>query len=565
MSIQSDDWEEVAQKQHETGELTPYMLAQLKKELTQAKKEATKEKKADRRDYDAARKRKKWAEKKTKKESLKAIQTIAAVAENKTALVADNEVFESLKEDYQDILATKQIGWQPFPGPQTHFLEADEFEVLFSGGRAPGKSDALMMDALRYCGYREFRGLVIRKAMKELRDLIKRAKELYPLCYPGTKWKEQEKLFVFPSGATVEFGYCDHEDDVDQYKGQEYSWLGIDELTEIAKEETYEKLIMSVRKRGAQFKTYVRATTNPNGPGKNWVKKRFVDKGPMNATISLESYIPRLDRTIKTTRKWIHGTVFDNPKIIAENPEYVAMLQTIDNQILRAQWLEGDWDSADGLAFDEFDRKVHVIEPFQLPDSWYRFRAADWGFKTKAACLWFAINPEGTIYVYREFIAGGQTPRGAMHAKDFGAALKAIEDSLGEKVRYGILDASAWARRGEDAPPPAEDMAGLTWRPSDRTKNSRLTGKLQVHKYLQKDADGIPGVYIFNTCTDLISCLTSLQADKDNPEDVDTDGDDHSYDAFRYGLMSRPKVYNNYNWSNQQSETPIVSNITFGY
>lgn len=498
-------------------------------------------------------------------EQVEILSAIEKVVDNKTAIL-DTKAHEEMKTYFPALIEDRKIGWEPFPGPQTQFLEADEFEVLFSGGRAPGKSDALMMDALRYCGHTGFRGLVIRKAMKELRDLIKRAKELYPLCYPGTKWKEQEKLFVFPTGATVEFGYCDHEDDVEQYKGQEYSWLGIDELTEIAKEETYERLIMSVRKKGGKFKTYVRATTNPNGAGKMWVKKRFVDKGPQNTTIVLETFIPQLNQHVKTTRKWIHGTVFDNPKIVAENPEYIAMLSNIDNEVLRKQWLEGDWDSADGLAFDEFDRRVHVIQPFQINDSWHKFRACDWGFKTKAVCLWFAIDPEGTIYVYREFTAGGLTPRGPMYAKDFGAAIKFIEDQAGERIRYGILDASAWSQRGEDAPAPAEDMAGISWRPSDRTKHSRITGKLQVHKYLQKDQEtGKPGIYIFNTCVDLISCISALPMDKNNQEDVDTDCDDHAYDAFRYGLMSRPKVYNNYNWASQQSEAPIITNMQFGF
>lgn len=491
-------------------------------------------------------------------ERKKVLQDIAKIADNQTNLISDKEIRAEIEEHYSDIIEDKLIGWSPFPGPQTQFLEADEFEVLFSGGRAPGKSDALMMDALRYCNNKAFRGLVIRKAMNDLRDLIRRAKELYPQCYPGTKWKEQEKLFVFPSGATMEFGYCDHEDDVARYQGQEYSWLGIDELTQIPSEETYEKLVASVRKSGTGIKNYVRCTTNPNGPGKNWVKKRFVDRGPQNKTITLTTIIPRIGE-IKTTRKWIHGTVFDNPKYVNENPQYIAMLQNIDNDVLRKQWLEGDWDSADGLAFDEFSRKTHVIEPFDIPQSWYRFRACDWGYKTKAACLWFAIDHEGQIYVYRELITKG------VLAKDFGEKIRELEDAANEKVRYGILDASAWSQRGEDAPSPAEDMRGITWRPSDRTKHSRVTGKQQVHKYLQTDAEGNPGVLIFNTCVDLIAGLASLPMDKNNNDDVDTKADDHSYDAFRYGLMSRPKVYNNYDWQGQQSEQQQTINSTFGY
>lgn len=488
---------------------------------------------------------------------------ILKIAENHTGMMTP-VIQEEMQKYYPEILEEKKVAWSPFKGPQTHFLEADEFEVLFSGGRAPGKSDALMMDALRYCGNRSFRGLVIRKAMNDLRDLIRRAKELYPQAYPGTKWKEQEKLFVFPSGAVMEFGYCDHEDDVARYQGQEYTWLGVDEVTQIPSEETYEKLIMSVRKRGDGLKNYVRLTTNPNGPGKTWVKKRFVDRGPANTTLTLSTEIKgrgadNTTRTIKTTRKWIHGTVFDNPKYVEENPQYIAMLQNIDNEVLRRQWLDGDWDSADGLAFDEFSRATHVIKPFAIPSSWYRFRACDWGYKSKACCLWFAVDFDGRIYVYRELITK------MVLAKDFGIKVRAIEDEAGEKVRYGILDVSAWSQRGEDAPPPAEDMGNLTWRPSDRGKHSRITGKQQVHKYLQKDELGVPGVLIFDTCTDLIAGLSSLPMDKNNNEDVDTKADDHSYDALRYGLMSRPRIYNNYDFQAQQVQQPIVMNEQFGF
>lgn len=488
---------------------------------------------------------------------------ISKIADNKQTIVT-SDIKKEIETFYPGIIETKKVGWEPFPGPQTDFLAADEFEVLFSGGRAPGKSDALLIDPLRHCDKAFFRGLIIRKAMQDLRDLIKRAKELYPLAYPGTRWKDQEKLFIFPSGATIEMGYCDHEDDVARYHGQEYSWLGIDELTQIPKEETYERLIACVRKPG--IRNHVRCTTNPNGPGKQWVKKRFIDKGSMGKSILLRTHIEKLNKTIITTRKWIHGTVFDNPKVVAENPEYIAMLQNIDNEVLRKQWLEGDWDSADGLAFDEFERKVHVIEPFKIPEAWFKFRACDWGFKTKAVCLWFAVDYDGRLYVYRELVTGGQTPAGKVLAKDFGLMVRGIEMEAMEKIRYGILDASAWSQRGENAPPPAEDMAGLNWRPSDRTKHSRITGKQQLHSYLQKEPDtGKPKIFFFNTCIDTIASISSIGIDKNDPEDVDSKGDDHAYDACRYGVMSRPRTNNNYSFASQQAQPPTILDPTFGY
>lgn len=498
----------------------------------------------------------------------KAVALLASI-ESTTAdkhNVVTTEVKEVLEESFPELLEVKKVIWEPFPGPQTQFLEADEFEVLFSGGRAPGKTDALLMDALRYCGTSIFRGLLIRKAMPDLREIIKRAKDLYPLAYPGARWKEQEKLFVFPSGATMEFGYCDHEDDVGRYQGQEYCWLGIDELTQIKDEETYIKLMASVRKGG--MKNYIRATTNPNGPGKGWVKRRFIDLGPENTTITRTTIVIGLDAPVITTRKWIHSTVFDNPIYVKSRPDYIAMLQNIDNEVLRKQWLEGDWDSADGMAFDEFERKTHVVKPFSIPDAWYRFRACDWGYKTKAVCLWFAIDFDGNIYIYRELVTT------KVLAREFAYKLIDIERGAKEKVRYGVLDASAWSMRGENAPPPAEEMTAvgakeghnLTWRQSDRTAHSRITGKAQVHKYLQKDPEtGKPKAFIFDTCVDLISCLSSLPIDKNDPEDVDTKADDHSYDAFRYGVMSRPTVNNNYGWMQQQAEQPVILDSKFGY
>lgn len=494
---------------------------------------------------------------KNAQDKLETLKDLTDLTTNKTN-IADSTLLHEAKTFYPELIAEKKVIWEPFPGPQTNFLEADEFEVLFSGGRAPGKSDALLIDPLRYCYHKDFRGLMIRKAMPDLRDLIKRAKELYPLAYPGTRWKEQEKLFIFPSGAVMEFGYCDHEDDVARYQGQEYTWLGVDELTQIASEEIYEKLILTVRKRGEGLKNYVRSTTNPNGPGKMWVKRRFVDMGMMGKTITLETYIPRLNQKITTTRKWIHGTVFDNPKVVAENPAYIAMLQNIDNAVLRAQWLEGDWDSAEGLAFDEFERKVHVVETFKVPEPWYKFRAADWGYKTKAACLWMAVDFDGNIFVYRELITT------KVLAKDFGAMIK--EREAAERIRYGVLDVSAWSQRGENAPPPAEDMAGLTWRPSDRGPHSRKTGKLQVHNFLQKNPlTGKPSLFIMDCCPDLIKGLSSLPSDKTDPEDVDTNADDHSYDALRYGLSSRPRMGNNYSFGMQQAQQADIINPQFGF
>jgi hypothetical protein len=164
-----------------------------------------------------------------------------------------------------------------------------------------------------------------------------------------------------------------------------------------------------------------------------------------------------------------------------------------------------------------------------------RFRAADWGYSSPACCLWFAVDYDNNLFVYRELYTKRNT------ADIF--ARKVLEMEDGEYIRYGILDSSTWARRGDIGPSIAETMIqeGCRWRQSDRSPRSRIAGKVEVHKRLRVDEDtGYPSMFIFSNCLNLIRTLPMLPVDKNNPEDVDTTADDHAYDALRYGCMSRP-------------------------
>jgi hypothetical protein len=120
-------------------------------------------------------------------------------------------------------------------------------------------------------------------------------------------------------------------------------------------------------------------------------------------------------------------------------------------------------------------------------------------------------------------------------------ARQVIDLEKGEYIHYGILDSSTWARRGDVGPSIAETMIqnGCRWRPSDRSPKSRINGKLEVHKRFRVNGEE-PGLRIFKNCHNLIRTLTTLPTDSKNPEDVDTNAEDHAYDALRYGCMSRP-------------------------
>ena len=244
-----------------------------------------------------------------------------------------------------------------------------------------------------------------------------------------------------------------------------------------------------------------------------------------------------------------------------QTDDYYAMLASLP-EIQKKQFLDGDWDAFEDSAFPEFDKNLHVVEPFEIPKGWQRFRAADWGYSSPACVLWFAIDYDNNLWVYRELYTKKIT------ADVF--ARKVLELEHGEYIRYGVLDASTWAKRGDIGPSIAETMIqqGCRWRPSDRTPKSRISGKLEIHKRLKivDEKKKEPGIRVFSTCRNLIRTLPLLPLDDHNPEDVNTDVEDHAYDALRYGCMSRP-MHTSY--ANRFNRTPRVqftpSDRIFGY
>lgn len=202
--------------------------------------------------------------------------------------------------------------------------------------------------------------------------------------------------------------------------------------------------------------------------------------------------------------------------------------------------LEGDWDVSQNAAFPEFDKSIHVVTPFEIPTNWTKFRGADWGYSSPACVLWFAVDWDNNLYVYREYYGKGKD------AEQFTEHILKLDGQ--DKVAYGVMDGSVWSRRGETSPSVAEIMArnGLVWRPSDRSPGSRRSGKFEIHRRLRVNRDtDRPSIFIFNTCVNLIRTMAAIPIDKNDPEDVNTDTDDHAYDALRYGVMSRPMAREN--------------------
>ena len=491
-----------------------------------------KEKKARKSAQDLLREKKEQLEKAqanywSTKSKLKKIDN---VLEGKEQLIEKDKI-EETTPNIREAIKDREVIFEPNEGPQTEFLAASEREVFYGGARGGGKSYAMLVDPLRYCDKQKHRALLIRRTMPELRDLINHSQQLYPKAYPGAKWREQEKEWKFPSGARIEFGYAENLTDALRYQGQSYTWIGIDELPQYPTEDIYNFLRSSLRSVDPEIPVYMRATGNPGNVGSLWVKNMFVDPAVPNTKFDIDIKTPTGIK--KISRRFIPAKLEDNPYLM-QTDDYYAMLASLP-EVQRKQFLEGNWEAFEDSSFPEFNKDVHVIKPFDIPRNWMRFRACDWGYSSPACCLWIAVDFDNNLFVYRE-----------LYTKKITADLfarKVLEAEQGEYIRYGVLDSSTWARRGDIGPSIAETMIleGCRWRPSDRSPRSRVAGKLEIHKRLRPEEEtGYPSLFILDNCVNLIRTLPMLPVDKNNPEDVDTHAEDHAYDALRYGCMSRP-------------------------
>ena len=266
------------------------------------------------------------------------------------------------------------------------------------------------------------------------------------------------------------------------------------------------------------------ATCNPGGIGHAWVKKRYIE-----ATDKGEKTV--VDDITGNTIAFIPAKVYDNKQIMDNDPAYVRRLENLPEDKRKA-YLHGDWDAFEGQAFDEWREDIHVVKPFQIPSTWKKFRGIDYGRTAPFCCLWGAMDHDGNVWIYREVYEAG------MDATD--QARLVINLNNGDDIQHTVLDSACWIpnQHGESIADTYFNEGLLC----DQASKNRLNGKDRVHAWLKVIKDHTGAEYsrlrIFKNCTDLIRTLPALPLDDRHIEDVDTDAEDHAYDALRYLLMS---------------------------
>ena len=435
---------------------------------------------------------------------------------------------------------------------QYRFLTDGHRHVGYGGARGGGKSWAVRTKAkILAAVYAGIKVLIVRRTFPEL--LNNHINQLREELHGLARFNKSEKVFTFPNGSTIKFGYCNCDGDLGQYQGAEYDVIFLDEATQL-QEEWIKKINACVRGVNS-FPKRTYYTCNPGGASHGYIKRLFIDR--------------RFEKSEKPEDySFTQALVQDNRALMETQPEYVAELETLPPK-LREAWLYGKWDVYEGQFFEDFrlepdarkcreagitpeeareqGRWTHVIKPFDLNSGerrgWNIMRSYDFGYGKPFSLGYWAVDYDGVLYRILEIYGCTKEPNeGVKWSPDEQfRRFREFENEhpwlKGRKIVDSVADPAIWdTSRGESIAETAERY-GIYFSPGD---NARIPGWMQVHYRLQFDDNGYARMYIFEGCNAFIRTIPLMMYSQTKPEDLDTNMEDHVADEVRYLCMSRP-------------------------
>lgn len=430
---------------------------------------------------------------------------------------------------------------------QKLFLTARTKNVGFGGARGGGKSWSVRTKAkLMALNYPGIRQLIVRRTYPEL--VNNHINELRGELQGIAKYNDKDKVFKFLNGSSINFMYCARDSDLDRMQGVEYDVIYLDEATQLSEHQM--KKITACLRGANDFPKRIYYTMNPGGQGHAYIKRIFIDK-------RYEDGEDPADYT------FIQSLVTDNKVLMEKQPDYIKQLEALPPKLKEA-WLYGRWDIFEGQFFEEFRetpdpakaaeegcdvsdllqqrRWTHVIKPFDIPHGWTICRSYDFGYNKPFSCAWWAVDYDGVLYRILELYGCTKVPNEGVKwepDRQFKEIRRVEEEHPWLKGRTitGVADPAIWdASRGESIAEVAARNRVL-FTPGD---HERIAGWMQCHYRLQFDDSGYPRMYVFENCKGFIRTIPSLMYSETRPEDLDTDGEDHIADEWRYMCMSRP-------------------------
>ena len=344
-----------------------------------------------------------------------------------------------------------------------------------------------------------------------------------------------------------------------------------EELTNWPADVVYKKMMSLNRSTNKKVPLKIRATTNPSGPGHNWVKSRFkLPSLPGEMTTEYQEFLDEDGEPTLPNRISIQSRLDENKVLMHGDPYYINKIRaSCDSPEQLEAWIGGNWNITSGGMFDDvWVPECHIIKgftPAMIPYGWYLDRSYDHGqSKPFSVGFWAESNGEpftlpsgriigqvrGDLIRFREWYGCEPDKPNTgirMSAKDIAKGINERIRGMGLDLRItsGIADGSIFDLY-EPHKSVAGDMAkeGVRWKPADKSKGSRKHGWQQMRTRFEnsvpeKGADGnyireSPGLFVTAECTDFIRTIPVLTRDKKDPDDVDTDLEDHIADEVRY-------------------------------
>ena len=442
-------------------------------------------------------------------------------------------------------------------------------EILYGGTAGCGKSVWLQWDPIitqvfgehaRFLEYKskgvpwKSQGWAIhfRREFPMLQQTIAKVADIIPKVDPGARWNGDNNIWTFTCGYRYQFAHLQRSEDYRIYDSSAYTAIYFDELIQFL-ESQYKFLSSRLRTGDPILRQKLRlcSATNPDAPPEGlWVKERFVDPAPEGRKVLVED-VQMSDGSIEETeRLYIPARLDDNPDA-AFRRDYEKTLRKLPHHVMLAR-LMGDWNVVEGAFFaHEWKPEVHVVEPFEIPSGWARFRAMDWGYKEACVILWFAVNKEDDLVVYREVTFNHKVTEAKRLDDELAAMeIRKIERANGEwdekrecSKLNGPADTQIWnetGQKGANGPSIYDTFVkyGVYWTKCTKQPVSTTNEVNRRLRDIPKSKTARPGVTIFNTCKHLVSTFPTIKTDPNNAEIPLTKGQ-HWYDAFKYGVMYR--------------------------
>lgn len=474
-----------------------------------------------------------------------------------------------------------KVSWKPNSHAQEAALRAYLVgEVLLAGDRGGGKSATLLMLFAMWTdqGFgADWRGVIFRKSRASLEDIVNQSKKFFNEVYPSAKFNKTELQWEFPQGETLKFTYFETPDDYWRFHGQEIPFIGWEEITAYTTDECYLSMFSCNRSSNPKVPRMIRATTNPFGPGKRWVRQRWQLPNLYNRVVRKlvdENGDPLPDRLA------IKFRFQDNTNLKEADPQYLSKIRASaanDPEKLKA-WIAGDWTAEGFTLFAGQIRKAHQLIPFKIPRSWRMDRSFDWGSaKPFSYNLWAQSDGspyttpnghtvetiKGDVFHIAELYGWSGKPNvgSRLSPEQQAQAIKGFEETLGiyGKVKAGPAGIDLFATARGEPMSVSYAKKSIHFTKAYVAPGSRVAGIERIKTMLfnadplviddlgrytdQKLMRENPGLFFFtgSRSAHLLRVLNDAEPDPKNPDDTPADYEDHPIDSLRYRLLTKTR------------------------